>query len=349
MSAQVFVSYASKDQKVARTICSALESRQLRCWIASRDVGPGENFMEAIVRAIRAAKVMVLVFSSNANNSEEIKREVVLAGQNKLVVIPVRVEDVTPSDSFVYQFATRQWIDLFEDWEQQIENLSSWIVSILAVELNPTAPEMALEGTQQTAPMEQAKERAPPISSATTASTSSQPSERGAATHDFDRAKSEARDRHSTAWDFISDLVGTKHVLAAVSILLIVAGIGQFVFWLTLLVYVGHQVRSSTVVFAVVFLVLALANVAAGITAAFKISTSWLIGVLTCALSFIGYLGLLDPAFLLQGVLAELWDVHRLSELVIGEELVILSLVVSGVGLLVMLPRVFVQRLEAAS
>ena len=57
MGAQVFVSHSSKDRKVARTICSALESRGLSCWIASRDVGPGENFMEAIVRAIRAAKI----------------------------------------------------------------------------------------------------------------------------------------------------------------------------------------------------------------------------------------------------------------------------------------------------
>jgi succinate dehydrogenase hydrophobic anchor subunit len=133
MSAQVFISHASKDQKVARTICSALEGRGLKCWIASRDIGPGENFMEAIVRAIRACKVMVLVFSSAANNSDEIKREIVLAGQNKLVVIPVRVEDVAPSDAFAYQFATRQWIDLFDDWEHQIERLTSWIGAILQV------------------------------------------------------------------------------------------------------------------------------------------------------------------------------------------------------------------------
>ena len=138
MSAQIFLSHASKDQKIARTICNALESRGFKCWIASRDIGPGENFMEAIVRAIRSAKVMVLVFSGAANNSDEIKREVVLAGQNKLVVIPVRVEDVMPNDALAYQFATRQWIDLFEDWEQQVERLTSWIGSTL--QITPTAP-----------------------------------------------------------------------------------------------------------------------------------------------------------------------------------------------------------------
>jgi hypothetical protein len=66
---------------------------------------------------------MVLVFSGNANNSDEIKKEVVLAGQSRLVVIPVRVEDVAPGEAFAYEFATRQWIDLFEDWEGSIQRL----------------------------------------------------------------------------------------------------------------------------------------------------------------------------------------------------------------------------------
>src|SRR5438876_377741 len=103
MSAPVFISHSSKDQKVAKDICLALEERGLACWIAGRDVAPGENFQEAIVRAIRAAKVMVMVFSSNANASPEIKKELALAGQNDLFVIPVRVENAPLSDAFAYE------------------------------------------------------------------------------------------------------------------------------------------------------------------------------------------------------------------------------------------------------
>jgi hypothetical protein len=115
MTAPIFISYASKDRGVAGTVCEALENRGFSCWISPRDIGPGENFQVAIVRAIRGAKVMVLIFSANANNSEEIKKELALAGQSRLVVIPVRVEDVTPDEASAYEFATRQWIDLFED------------------------------------------------------------------------------------------------------------------------------------------------------------------------------------------------------------------------------------------
>ncbi len=129
MTTRVFISHSSKDNKFARAICAALESRGLPCWISSCDVGPGENFMDAIVHAIGAAKVMVLVFSENANNSDDIKREIVLASSAKVTIIPVRVEDVLPKGAFAYQMATRQWIDLFEDWEAQIERLAKWIAA----------------------------------------------------------------------------------------------------------------------------------------------------------------------------------------------------------------------------
>jgi TIR domain len=132
VSSPIFISHSSSDQKVAETICDALQSRGYSCWISSRDIGPGENFQESIVKAIRSAKLMLLVFTSNANNSNEIKKEIVLAGRYHLTVVPVRVEDVVPNDALAYEFATRQWIDLFRDWERDIERLASQIGSILA-------------------------------------------------------------------------------------------------------------------------------------------------------------------------------------------------------------------------
>jgi hypothetical protein len=131
LNAPIFISYSSKDQDIAETICKALESRGQNCWISCRNVRAGENFQEAIVRALRTAKVMLLVFTSNANNSDEIKKELVLAGRHHVTVVPVRVEDVVPNDAFSYEFATRQWIDLFKNWEQEIELLSSRLEHVL--------------------------------------------------------------------------------------------------------------------------------------------------------------------------------------------------------------------------
>lgn len=142
MAKKVFISFSSKDLKTATAICGALEARGHACWMSSRDVLPGENYQGAIVRAIREAGVMVLVFSANANNSDEIKKEMSLASQSRIMVIPVRSEDVLPSEDFTYELATRQWIDMFIDWEQAIEKLSKQIAVALPPEdgVRPAVP-----------------------------------------------------------------------------------------------------------------------------------------------------------------------------------------------------------------
>ncbi len=41
MSADIFISFASQDAKIATTICKAIENRGFTCWIATRDILPG--------------------------------------------------------------------------------------------------------------------------------------------------------------------------------------------------------------------------------------------------------------------------------------------------------------------
>ena len=120
----VFISYATADRKEALSICNAIERRGTDCWISTRDVAPGENYQEAIVRSLRNARAMVLVFSDAANNSDEIKKELSLASRYHVPVMALRIEDVEPSDAFAYELSTRQWIDAFEGWEKSIDALT---------------------------------------------------------------------------------------------------------------------------------------------------------------------------------------------------------------------------------
>jgi len=119
----VFVSYATADRKQALSVCEAIERRGTKCWISTRDVEPGENYQEAIVRSIRDARAMVLVFSEAANNSDEIKKELSLASRYHVPVMALRIEDVEPSDAFAYELSTRQWIDAFDGWDGSIDAL----------------------------------------------------------------------------------------------------------------------------------------------------------------------------------------------------------------------------------
>ena len=122
-SSQVFISYATADRKEALAVCKAIERRGTKCWISCRDVPPGSNYQEAIVRAIRSARAMVLVFSEAANNSDEIKKELSLASKHHVPLMALRIEDVEPSDAFAYELSTRQWIDAFESWDRSIDSL----------------------------------------------------------------------------------------------------------------------------------------------------------------------------------------------------------------------------------
>ena len=88
-----------------------------------------------IVRAIRNTKIMLLIFTDNANNSDEIKKEIGLASRNKLTVIPVRIEDVLPNDALDFELATRQWIDFFGDWERALDTLCKRASQILKLDL----------------------------------------------------------------------------------------------------------------------------------------------------------------------------------------------------------------------
>ena len=138
----VFLSYATADRKQALSVCKAIESRGMACWIASRDVAPGENYQEAIVRSIRAARAMVLVFSHAANGSDEIKKELSLASRYQVPVIALRIEDVEPSDAFAYELSTRQWIDAFEGWDRSIDSLVARIGQISDAEPGVAASTM---------------------------------------------------------------------------------------------------------------------------------------------------------------------------------------------------------------
>jgi hypothetical protein len=141
MSASLFISHATQDAKVAARLCEAMEARGFSCWIASRDIAPGENFQVAIVRAIRAAKIMLLVFTGAANGSDEVAKELALASQNKMIVVPLRVENIAPSETFAYEFATRQWIDFHTDWPRAVEQLARYIGGVLSAEPKAASPD----------------------------------------------------------------------------------------------------------------------------------------------------------------------------------------------------------------
>lgn len=128
----VFISYAQLDKPIADAVCAKLESRHLRCWIAPRDVVPGKSFPEAIIDGIVDSKVVVLIFSSHANNSPHVIREVTTAVNKGRIIVPFRVEDVMPSKSMEYLISVPHWLDaITPPLEKHIDELAGILERIL--------------------------------------------------------------------------------------------------------------------------------------------------------------------------------------------------------------------------
>ena len=133
MAHDVFVSYSSRDKPTADAVVARLEAAKLRCWIAPRDILPGMEWGEAIIDGINRSRLMVLVFSSNANASPQIRREVERAVNKSLPIIPFRIEDVFPSRSLEYFLSSPHWLDaLTPPVEAHIQKLSESIKTLLA-------------------------------------------------------------------------------------------------------------------------------------------------------------------------------------------------------------------------
>lgn len=96
MGYDTFISYSSKDAVVAAAVRDALEAAAVRCWIAPRDIQPGEEWPAAIMRGIGSSRVMVLVFSADANTSPQIVREVERAVSRRMPVLPFKIDPTPP-------------------------------------------------------------------------------------------------------------------------------------------------------------------------------------------------------------------------------------------------------------
>jgi len=113
VSHDAFISYASDDKPTADAICATLEARKIRCWIAPRDILPGMNYAVALMNAITASRILVLVFSSQADRSPHTLREVERAVNRSLTVIPFRIENIEPSPGMGYYIGSSHWLDAF--------------------------------------------------------------------------------------------------------------------------------------------------------------------------------------------------------------------------------------------
>jgi hypothetical protein len=128
MARDVFISHAHKDKQMAEVICEKLESAQVKCWIAQRDMPVGGDWTEATRNAIGSSHLMVLLLSENANAAAHMEREMAHAFYTKRVIVPLRLTETLPRRDFLFYLGNARSFDAFGPTaEQQLEAFSTAI------------------------------------------------------------------------------------------------------------------------------------------------------------------------------------------------------------------------------
>jgi TolB-like protein len=97
---------------VANQVCEFLESQGVACWIAPRDVKPGAQYADAIVRAINEAKTLVLVLSQSSVGSSHVGREVERAASKHKKIIALKIDAAILTPALEYFLSESQWVDV---------------------------------------------------------------------------------------------------------------------------------------------------------------------------------------------------------------------------------------------
>ncbi|MBF0537164.1 MAG: toll/interleukin-1 receptor domain-containing protein [Nitrospirae bacterium] len=116
MGYDVFISYNNKDRTFADNLVSSLAKRNIRCWIDHYDLPPGSSWGDEIFNAITEnyGLLMVVILSGKTLQSKQVTREVGLADNNDIYIVPVRIEDVELKGALALYLNGKHRIDAFD-------------------------------------------------------------------------------------------------------------------------------------------------------------------------------------------------------------------------------------------
>lgn len=119
----VFISYSSRDMKVAERICEALEGEGLKCWIAPRNLDIDKNFAEETLAAIRDSRIFVPVISSDYQESNYAIAELDCAFSENKIIVPFMLDGSLPKGKTEFFLKNATWADGSSDFDEGVDAL----------------------------------------------------------------------------------------------------------------------------------------------------------------------------------------------------------------------------------
>jgi TolB-like protein len=130
MAGEIFISYRRADMAWAKLLHDQLKAEGVEAWYDAQ-IGAGQDWRVATANALENSRIFVLLFTSNAAMSSDIAKELAAAVLEKKLIVPVRLENIQPKGAFLYELASRNWINAFEDTEAKLEELARGLAQIV--------------------------------------------------------------------------------------------------------------------------------------------------------------------------------------------------------------------------
>jgi len=139
---RVFISHSSKNQQLAAAVSAELEGNGIRCWIAPRDIRPGEpNYGKAIIEGLSACQAMVLLLTEPSNRSQHVMKEAERAVNKNIPILIVKFQPIEVSKELEYYVSSAQVLDATAPPPQQhLRPLRHRVRDMLALANAPAAP-----------------------------------------------------------------------------------------------------------------------------------------------------------------------------------------------------------------
>jgi TolB-like protein len=130
LAGEIFISYRRADAAWARLLHDKLKAEGVEAWYDGL-VGPGQEWRTATAEALEASQIFVLLFSDNAAQSSDIVKELSAATHEKKLIVPVRLQNIEPKGAFLYELASRNWVNAYEDTEARLAELAKSLAHLV--------------------------------------------------------------------------------------------------------------------------------------------------------------------------------------------------------------------------
>ena len=118
----VFISYSRKDAEFVDRLANDLRNAGVNVWRDIDDIAPGEDWAGNIKDAVTKANVFLYVASKDSIHSQWMNREVAIALQMGITVIPVIIDD-DGAGNLPTDLRRIQWLDFRKNYNAALSEL----------------------------------------------------------------------------------------------------------------------------------------------------------------------------------------------------------------------------------